>query len=378
MIAYTVSSDVKSIATARSISSTQLHPPQILLTNDEHAYYKRAVDENKNIISYGKIPVSKGILSTEPTKETQRAVVSKLKHTSTNEFAQNDDTLVRIEFHRDPQMKSYLKIKHQFNYIDSSQPETQAKHLADIYLTHCNMLEAGNVHKFKNPSPYDYVNSHRLFDVSNSAWKQTLEHLYAHVVEKKPRYFDDLYNTLRHDNHLYLLHARQNELPFACNLFGLHQNMPVGYEDLKIAAKHTPNVFILIRGIRVPEILRDIMEQFKVLARSDPMARFFKVPHQQFVNDKSVRPTEEAQNSPLLHSVFLSHTRSLSASLPFLLSLNTDGVLVESHIEVLPQFCQFQARTFRNSSSTWHTLCTFIPTKNAKPCPSSQMENRFP
>ena len=75
-------------------------------------------------------------------------------------------------FHHDPNIRSYIKLRHEFNYIDASRPDTQPKHLADVHLTHRNMREAGDVPKVEGPTPDQYIESHRIINVSDPVWKR--------------------------------------------------------------------------------------------------------------------------------------------------------------------------------------------------------------
>ncbi|OAL43716.1 hypothetical protein IQ07DRAFT_636770 [Pyrenochaeta sp. DS3sAY3a] len=53
-------------------------------------------------------------------------------------FVQNQDSWVRVKLCMNPDLKSYVRIRHTFNYVDDAAPDIQPHHISDVYLTHRN------------------------------------------------------------------------------------------------------------------------------------------------------------------------------------------------------------------------------------------------
>ncbi|KAH7399614.1 hypothetical protein BKA66DRAFT_520490 [Pyrenochaeta sp. MPI-SDFR-AT-0127] len=280
----------------------------------------RVLFNNHQVMSYGQIPVSETDLKAEDelkTVEDKQKILPGRKDKDeqdeqdkqeararkeagqvarriglTKGFTQKGDDTARIEFHQNLDTKSFIRIRHQFNYVDATKPDVQPRHMADVYLTYRNTREPGDVPE-KGGKPDDYVESQQIIDVSEPVWKPVLKTLFAHVLTATPNYFDALYGSMRSGNLLYLVTLHHNELPYCGNVFTLRKDMPTKYYNLRVAITNTPRIFVLVRGSDLPNILKSMMQDFKILAHFEPMLDFYKKPTQPFMNDKSVRPNDK-------------------------------------------------------------------------------------
>lgn len=211
---------------------------------------------------------------------------------NSHQIEQASNTTVCLNMRRDPDTTSTMRLRFQFNYIDDD-VKGQPKHLADVFLTHRNARELGDVPPNTGTEPDRYFPTHRLLEVTDPRYRPLLERLWPRAVQREPNYFRGLYNSLAGGHGLWLLKVKQNELPYVFNLFTPRVNMPEDYSDLRVAFRHTPDVFVLIRGSFVEDEIRGMTNDWKQLCVYEPLSEFKVDTSQPFINDSSIRPTAD-------------------------------------------------------------------------------------
>ena len=202
---------------------------------------------------------------------------------------------------RDPNTKSYMRLRYNFNFIDPD-AKVQPRHLVDVFLTYWNTRVSGDVPPTESRElddefdsndrqPNCYILSHRLIDVSDPVFRPLLEKLWPRATTGNPEYFQGLYNSIIAECRLWLLRMEHNELPYVSNLFTPKVNMPDDYNDLRIAFRHNPKVFILVRGPAFDSKVQKMVEDWKSLATYDPLSEFKVDPNQPYINNKSIKAT---------------------------------------------------------------------------------------
>lgn len=218
-------------------------------------------------------------------------------------FQQKDDTIVNLTLHEDPKDRSYIRIRSSIRYKDESRPTEQPRHKVEITLTYRNTRAKGDdtdAQDYRDNRPegddtdaQDYRPTERIVDVSDKASIPTLAALFPHLARQNPKFWDQLYATLECGHKLTLVQFHHNEHPCTSNLFTPRENMPQTYNDLRVIIRHSPLVYLLVRGSDVNVRFQSVVNRFVELARFNPLLNFFAEPINPYVNHKGIKPTNE-------------------------------------------------------------------------------------
>ncbi|KAJ6282618.1 hypothetical protein J3E71DRAFT_175323 [Bipolaris maydis] len=204
-------------------------------------------------------------------------------------FKQIDQDFASIQVVEQPTVRSFVRIRHTLNYIDATTPDEQPRDIVYIELTHNNTTGP----RSGNQRDIDYIPTHRVVDVTSSAWQSSLEKIFPQTT-KVEKYYKSLYASVKHSGHrLYLITIKHNERHSVTNLLTHKEDMLPLQKDLSIIAKASPMVFILVRGSGIPEQVEGLVQRFKDLTRYNPLNEFIVNLENPSLTDKGIKPNNE-------------------------------------------------------------------------------------
>ncbi|KAH7117993.1 hypothetical protein B0J11DRAFT_509685 [Dendryphion nanum] len=188
-------------------------------------------------------------------------------------------------FKYNPEVASHITLRHEFCYIDETRPGDQPSTSADVHLNFRNARCKGDT---PDKDKDVYFPSHRIVEIGDEHCDM-LEKIFGH---KDKTYFNTLRTTLVEGNQLYLVSFHHNELPYTSNLFRHAADVTPACKDLQIAMRSSPVIMMLVRTNDLARPIEPIVKDWQSLASYNPLVECFVDIDQQFVNNKSIVPTE--------------------------------------------------------------------------------------
>lgn len=205
-------------------------------------------------------------------------------------FTQDEDNRVNIQMVEQPELTSFLRIRHSLHYRDADVPDKQPSRNIYIDLTYNNT----NGRQGEEGKDIDYYNTHRVVDVSDPAWQPYLEKIFPQT-KKHEDYFVTLYGSVKVSGlHLYLITFKHNEKHCTGNLMTRQEDVTALNTDLRTVIEAEPAVFVLVRADDdLPIHVQTLVDRFVDLTRYNPLNEFFEQPKNPSLSDTGIKKMEE-------------------------------------------------------------------------------------